>query len=128
MWPKLVIIGIGGGLGSIVRYLLSGWAQRFSNTFPAGTLAVNLLGCFLIGFLGILLIGTTLVRDEYRLALIVGLLGGFTTFSAFGWETMALVTDGELFYAALNIAASVGCGLGCVWLGMLVGRTLIGGV
>ena len=115
---KLALIFIGSGLGGVCRYALSGWVQRLGTwSFPVGTLAVNLMGCLLIGFLTASLSGRILIREEYRVALIVGILGGFTTFSAFGMETFALLNDGQFARAAMNVAASVGAGLATVWIG-----------
>lgn len=115
---KLVMIAAGGAVGALLRYAVSGWAQRFVNgSFPTGTLFVNLLGCFLIGFLGAFFAGPHLIRDEYRVALLVGLLGAFTTFSTFGWETFTLANGGQLGLAVVNIALSNGAGLVAVWFG-----------
>lgn len=115
---KLVMIAAGGAVGALLRYAVSGWAQRIaSGSFPTGTLFVNLLGCFLIGFLGAFFAGPHLIRDEYRVALLVGLLGAFTTFSTFGWETFTLANGGQLGLAVVNIALSNGAGLVAVWFG-----------
>lgn len=115
---KFLAIAAGGSVGALLRYSLSGLAQRMTDdAFPVGTLVVNLTGCLVIGFLGALFSGPALVRDEWRLFLLVGLLGAFTTFSTFGFETMALMEDGEWVRAALNLALSNGLGLAAVWLG-----------
>jgi CrcB protein len=115
---KLVIIAAGGAVGAVLRYAISGWVQKFANgSFPAGTLFVNMLGCLLIGFAGAFLAGPHLVREEYRVALLVGLLGAFTTFSTFGWETFALANAGQMWLAAANIVLSNGVGLVAVWFG-----------
>jgi CrcB protein len=115
---KLALIALGGGGGAAARWLLAGAVQRWSDsTFPLGTLAVNLLGCLLIGILGAIFAGPHLVREEYRLALLVGLLGGFTTFSTFGWETFELINDGSWLRAAMNILLSNALGLAAVGLG-----------
>ena len=124
---KLVLIFLGSGLGGVCRYGLSGWAQRFGNgAFPLGTLAVNLLGCLVIGFLSAACSGRWLVREEYRIALIVGVIGGFTTFSAFGMETFALLNDGQYLRAAMNVASSVVFGLTAVWIGYRLAERLYG--
>jgi CrcB protein len=116
---KLLLIGTGGFLGSILRYLLSGAIQSASQSiaFPYGTLAVNVIGCFFIGFLSELAESRSLLSPEMRAFLIVGILGGFTTFSAFGNETMNLLRDGERALALMNVSAQVLLGLGGVWLG-----------
>ncbi len=124
---KLVMIASGGAVGAILRYAISGWVQKFANgSFPAGTLVVNLLGCLLIGFVGAFLAGPHLVREEYRVALLVGLLGAFTTFSTFGWETFALANAGQMWLAAVNIVASNGVGLVAVWFGYRVAEKWFG--
>ena len=121
----LVWIALGGAVGSVLRFLVSSGCQRLSGgAFPVGTLTVNLVGCLLIGFLGALLSGPLLVREEYRLGLLVGLLGGFTTFSGFGWETLALLNDGEWGRAALNLVAANLLGLAGVWGGYRLAQQL----
>jgi CrcB protein len=115
---KLLLIFLGSGFGGLLRYAISGWAQRLANgAFPLGTLAVNLSGCLAIGFLSAALSGRILIHEEYRIGLMIGILGGFTTFSAFGLETFALVNDGQHARAALNVFLSIGVGLAAVWLG-----------
>lgn len=115
----LFLIGTGGFIGSILRYLVSGYAQQLSKSiqFPFGTLAVNILGCALVGFLAELADQRGVITGETRAFLIVGILGGFTTFSAFGNETMNLLRDGELWLAFGNIIGHTVLGLGAVWLG-----------
>lgn len=115
---KLLFIAGGGAAGSILRYLAAGWGQRLvGGTFPFGTLLVNVGGCLLIGYLATLFAGPALVREEYRLALLVGFLGGFTTFSTFGLETHGLLTDGDWSLAVANLLASNALGLFAVWIG-----------
>lgn len=115
---KLVLVFVGSGIGGLLRYLLGGWVQKLHGpTFPMGTLVVNLVGCLLIGFCGAALGGRWLVREEYRVGLIAGVLGGFTTFSAFGWETFGFLNDGQFARAAANVALSVVLGLVAVWAG-----------
>ncbi|MFQ5430171.1 MAG: fluoride efflux transporter CrcB [Phycisphaerae bacterium] len=115
---KLLLITAAGGLGSLLRYLIAGWGQRLAGpAFPLGTLIVNALGCLLIGLFAAALSGRILIREEHRIALTVGLLGGFTTFSSFSLETLGLVNDGQVFRAVLNVVLNVGLGLTAVWLG-----------
>jgi CrcB protein len=115
---KWVLIAAGGALGSVLRYAMQGWVQRLtSGTFPIGTLAVNVAGCMAIGFLAAAFAGPILVREEYRVGLMVGILGGFTTFSAFGLETFNLANDGQLRLALANVMLSCGLGLVAVWGG-----------
>jgi len=115
----LFLIGTGGFIGSIFRYLLSGWVQQLSKSvqLPFGTLAVNIVGCALIGFLAQLADQRGVVSEETRVFLMVGILGGFTTFSAFGIETMNLLRDGQLWLAGGNIVGHTVMGLLAVWLG-----------
>jgi CrcB protein len=116
---KILLIAAGGAAGALGRYGLAGWAQRLhGGTFPVGTLAVNVLGCLLIGWLVTALSGPLLLREELRAALLVGFLGGFTTFSTFGYETMSMASSGQRGAALLNIGAEVGLGLLAVWIGM----------
>ena len=115
---KLLFIAGGGALGSVLRYLVAGWGQRLTpGVFPLGTLLVNVSGCLLIGYLGTLFAGPAVIRDEYRLALLVGLLGGFTTFSTFGYESWALLSDREWGLAGANFLLNNVLGLTAVWLG-----------
>jgi CrcB protein len=124
---KLFLIFLGSGLGGLFRYLMSGWVQKLGNgTFPFGTLAVNLLGCFLIGFLSVAFSGRILIREEYRLAVIVGFIGGFTTFSAFGIETFAFLNDGQYFRATANVVLSLVLGLTGVWAGYRIAERWLG--
>ena len=114
----LLFIAIGGAAGAVLRYLVAGWGQRLTDaSFPSGTLVVNLIGCLLIGLLASLLTGPFIVREEVRLGVLVGLLGGFTTFSTFGLETLSLLEDREYGLALVNVTLSNGMGLGGVWIG-----------
>jgi CrcB protein len=125
---RLAFIALGGGLGAVARYLLAGAGQRLTDgPFPVGTLLVNLTGCLLIGFLGSILTGPAIVREEYRLMLLVGFLGGFTTFSTFGYETLALMSDREWWWAGANVVLSNAVGLLAVWVGHRLSVMLQGG-
>lgn len=116
---KILLIGAGGFVGSILRYLVSGYAQQLSKsaTFPYGTLAVNIIGCFLIGFLSHLADTRGVFTPESRALVFVGLLGGFTTFSTFGNESINLFRNGEAFFALSNAGMHLVLGFGAVWLG-----------
>ena len=115
---KVLLIAAGGSLGAVLRYALSGLAHRvYRGPFPVGTLVVNVAGCAAMGLLGGLLIGSTLVREEYRVGLLVGVLGAFTTFSTFGWETIELLNERRLGPAALNIVLNNACSLAAAWIG-----------
>jgi CrcB protein len=120
----LVLVGMGGFVGSVLRYVMSGAAFRLTGiaVFPIGTFAVNVLGCLAIGFLSGLAETRDVIGPQTRIFLMVGLLGGFTTFSTFGFETFTLVRDAERLYALGNILASVAVGLCAVWLGQVLAR------
>jgi fluoride exporter len=120
-----LIVGVGGFLGSVLRYWLSGLAHRWAgDAFPVGTLAVNLLGCLAIGMIGSVAQHTELFRPETRLFITVGILGGFTTFSAFGYETFALLQDRQYLFAVANVGANVLLGVAAVILGWMAGKVL----
>jgi len=123
---RFFLIGMGGGLGAILRYLISGWVQTWSKSigFPYGTLAVNLMGCLLIGLLSGLAESRGLFGPEARLFIMVGLLGGFTTFSALGNETFNLILSREGLLAFLNLATHIIFGLGMVWAGRILATIL----
>jgi len=113
-----LLVGSGGFAGAILRYALGGVVHRQLPlaTFPYGTLCVNLLGCILIGALAGLADSRQLFPPELRTFAFIGLLGGFTTFSTFGFETMALARDGEYLRAASNVGLHVFFGLALCWL------------
>jgi CrcB protein len=122
---KILLIACGGGLGSVLRYGLASFAQRhtvslttrwFGHELPVGTLAVNLIGCLLTGILAALFVRHLLPHEQYRLALTVGLLGGFTTFSAFGLDTFTLLQRGHWGLALLNITVSCAAGVAALAL------------
>lgn len=120
---KILIVGLGSFLGGVARYGLSGLIHRHLNgAFPYGTLAVNVLGCMLIGGMLHLVEDRSMLGPNARLFVGIGLLGGFTTFSTFGYETMLLLRDREPWLALLNVAGNVVLGLGSVWLGRAVLR------
>lgn len=118
---KIFLVGMGGFFGSVFRYVLSGFFQRIPwlETFPWGTLIVNVLGCFLIGLFGGLAEDRQLFSVELRLMLFVGLLGGFTTFSTFGFETFSFIQDGQWLSSLVNICLQIGLGLLAVWAGYI---------
>jgi len=122
---KLLLIGWAGFIGTLSRYWLSGEvAKRYGETFPLGTLVVNLLGCFLVGLLFYLLQERFLVNQTVRTVVLTGLLGGFTTFSSFGLQTFTLMQDGELGLAALNVIVANVLGLFLVWAGYTLAKVL----
>lgn len=122
---QLFYIAIMGALGCISRYLLSGFVYKlFGAAFPYGTLAVNLVGAFLIGLIMEFSIRSVLIPPALRIALTIGFLGGLTTFSTFSLETFRLLEEGALVVAMLNVLISVVACLACTWLGIVVARAL----
>lgn len=120
----VLFVGLGGMLGSITRYLVGGWVQQAAGAFwfPYGTLAVNVVGCLLIGFGGGLAEARSAFSPEGRALLFIGFLGGFTTFSSFGFETFGLLRDGQYMLGLLNVALQIMLGLGAVYVGSSLSR------
>lgn len=117
--PNILFVGIGGFIGASLRYWLGGLVQDGSGsvTFPYGTLAVNLIGCLVIGLLSHLAEARGVFTPQTRLLVFTGVLGGFTTFSTFGNETYNFLQDGENQLALLNVAVHIVLGLAAVWCG-----------
>ena len=123
---KWWLLFAGGGTGSVLRYAVALWVEaRTGPGFPWGTFAVNASGCFLIGVLATLADEHAWITPAMRLALVTGVLGGYTTFSAFGLETWQLVEDGRAWLALANAAASVAVGLAAVVIGIQLTRQLV---
>lgn len=120
----LLWVGAGGFVGSVARYALGGAVHRLAPAaaFPYGTLVVNVLGCLLVGLVAGLAETRQALSPEARLFLVLGLLGGFTTFSAFGYETLALARDSEALKALANVGLHLVAGLGAAWLGITLAR------
>lgn len=122
---KLLFVLLGGALGSGARYLASTWAaDRFGAAFPWGTLGVNILGCFCIGLLATLADEAGAIGPNGRVFLVVGVLGGFTTFSSFSLETLRLAEQDRLMHALSNVLVNVALALGAGVLGIAAGRWL----
>lgn len=122
---QLLLVGLGGALGSMLRFLAStGLHSLLGRTFPWGTLFVNVTGSLVMGFLYVFLVERVALGPEWRALLMVGLLGGFTTFSSFSIETMNLIEAGDLFKAGANILASIIMCLAATGLGIILGRQL----
>ena len=119
---NILLVGTGGFIGSVMRYLLGGYIQQAAKSvsFPYGTLAVNVIGCFVIGFLSQLAENRGVFSSESRVFVFIGMLGGFTTFSSFGNETLNLARGGQILFAGANICLNVFIGLFSVWLGRTV--------
>ncbi len=118
-------IAAGGAVGSVLRFWLSGWVHGLlGRGFPYGTLAVNVLGCLVMGVLFVLLVERLASGALWRAGLLIGVLGGFTTFSSFSIETLNLVEQGEWFKAVLNMLASLVLCVAATWLGVILGRQI----
>lgn len=123
---KYLFIGLGGFLGSVSRFYLSTIVHRASGMeFPYGTMAVNIIGCFLIGFLITMFQEHFIQNPNVRLFLVIGLLGGFTTFSSFSLDTIEMIKSGHLSGAGLNIALSLAGCLIATWIGIYAGEQLV---
>ncbi len=122
----LLFIGVGGFLGAVLRYLVSGWVQDWSHssTFPYGTVAVNLIGAFLLGLLAYAGQRYGVFSPEARALLLIGFLGAFTTFSTFEWETFNLFHDGKDLAGLACAGGQVFLGFFAVWLGRIAAHTL----
>lgn len=123
---QIIIVGAGGFVGSALRFVVSGWVQRMvaSSVMPYGTFAVNVLGCLALGFLGGIAEYRQVIEPGQRLFLMVGILGGFTTFSTFAFESVSLLQDAEVTRAFLNIFAQVTLGFGAAFAGFILARVL----
>lgn len=122
---RVLLVATAGGLGALARWGLSAALQRVSPAvFPGGTLGVNLIGCFLLGLLSELALERTPLGPHARMTLLVGFLGAFTTFSTFGYETLAMLREGAALRAALYLGLSVGLGVAACWGGVALGTRL----
>ena len=123
---RVLLVGLGGFVGSILRYLLSGLAQTLFGAarFPVGTVLVNLTGCYAIGLLSQLTESQGVFRDLTRSFLFVGILGGFTTFSTLSSESLNLFRTGDSVLGIVNVAVQVVGGLVLAWLGRITGHLL----
>lgn len=125
---KWILIASGGAIGSVARYWMQGAVYSLTGlAFPLGTIMVNVLGCLLIGLLYATFNGPLPVRDEIRIGLMVGVLGGFTTFSAFSLETVLMGQEGRMGMAILNVVLSCVLGLSAVWCGHRLAVYCFGG-
>lgn len=119
---KLLVVGVGGSLGAVARYLLSDLVRRhYAGEFPGGTLLVNVIGCFVLGGLMTVIQERDWVSPNARMFWTMGVLGSLTTFSSFGYETVALMDKGKLGLALGSVVANLALGL----VGVLLGRALV---
>ena len=122
---NIILVALGGALGSVARYIVNVWSARLAGaSFPWGTLTVNLVGSFLIGLFAEMIARKFDASAEMRIFLITGILGGFTTFSAFSLDAVSLLTRGDGVFGAVYIAASVGLSIAAVFAGLALGRSL----
>lgn len=122
---QILAIAAGGAVGAVLRFIVSTNVQRvMGKDFPYGTLTVNVLGSLLMGFLFIMLVERQISSIELRSGLLFGLLGAFTTFSSFSFETLALLESGDWGKALINVFISVTCCLLATWVGLGIGRQL----
>ena len=122
---RIVLLIVFGAAGTLARYGLDGCIQyRVGSAFPAGTLTVNLLGCLLLGTIAEFSLNHISVPADWRIGLTIGLMGGFTTFSTFGWDSLRMLQDGEWTKALLYIGASVVGGILAMMVGMRLGNAL----
>jgi len=122
---RTLFVGLAGLTGTLLRYWLSGFvARRYGETFPVGTMVVNVLGCLVAGAVFNLTEERFLVNPTLRTVILIGLLGGFTTFSSYGLQTFTLLRDGEFGLATVNIAVSNVLGLFMVWMGYALVKAL----
>ena len=118
---RLMLIAVGGAIGSVARYLLSSTVLRATGSlFPAGTFAVNVIGCFVFGLIAGAAEQRVQIAPELRVFLLVGVLGGFTTFSSYAFESFGLMRDGQFAWAAVNVVGQVVAGLLGIWVGYVV--------
>ncbi len=120
-----LVIGAGGFVGAITRYILAVWiGQRWGRSFPLGTFVINVTGSFLIGLLMTLMAERFTENPQWRLLLVVGFLGAYTTFSTFEYETGALLKDSEWLFASLNVILSVFVGFLALKLGEAIAKSI----
>lgn len=120
---QVLAIAAGGAAGSVLRFWLSTWVHSFAGrSFPYGTLAVNVLGCLAMGFLFVLLVERLSGNTVLRAGILIGVLGGFTTFSSFSIETFNLIEQGAWLKSVANMAASLLLCVGATWVGVILGR------
>lgn len=125
---RILIVGVGGFIGASLRYIISGLSIRvFGDSFPYGTLLVNILGGLLIGFIMEASVSLWPVSPNIRIFLTTGLLGGLTTFSTFSYETISMLSDGSYLMGGINAGLNLFLSLFCAWLGKFLAQVMLGG-
>jgi len=125
MWQRYLLVAVGGAVGAVLRYAVSGWvSQRLGVSFPWGTAVVNLTGSFLLGVLGVLVTERLVLPGPALTLLGVGVLGGYTTFSTWQYETLRMLENGSWVQGLVNLAGGTVAGLASMALGVVVGRLL----
>lgn len=125
----ILMIAVAGALGAVSRYAMSQWTYRLLGepTFPYGTMVVNLLGCFALGFVAHFSLTSSFLTPDLKIAVMIGFLGAFTTFSTFSYETLRLLEGSNWPAALANVIVSVVLGLAAVWGGLTAARTFVTG-
>ncbi|MEN6567867.1 MAG: fluoride efflux transporter CrcB [Veillonellales bacterium] len=122
---EIIAVAVGGGIGAAARYLVSIWAAgKFGAEFPYGTLIVNIVGCFIIGVFMTLAAERLIVSPYWRLLIVVGFVGGLTTFSSFSYETLRMLEEADIVQAFYNIGLNVIIGFLSTWLGIGAARLI----
>jgi fluoride exporter len=122
---KYLMVAIGGGLGSVLRFWVGTYiSNRVATRFLAGTFIINMTACFLIGFIITVLAEKSSWSPNWRYLIPIGFVGGYSTFSTFEYETFRVFQEGEFFIAGLNVVLSVVVGFVSVWVGVITGRTI----
>lgn len=121
----IILVAIGGSIGSVLRYLIAKWAaEKIDFTLPYGTFIVNIVGCFIIGFFMTIVTERVVVSPYWRLFVTVGFVGGLTTFSSFSYESIQLLLQSNFFQGFCNIGGNVIIGLFATWLGISAARLI----
>jgi len=122
---KILIIGFGGFIGAVLRYSISGWIQKlFAGNFPYGTLAVNVIGSFILGYFLFMSEGRFAINPTWRSFIAIGMMGALTTFSTFSYETVMLLQENLYLQAGINTALNVALTVIAVWAGMVIAKVI----
>lgn len=126
VFQQFLIVAIGGGAGASLRFFVSSWLMRHSESgFPYGTLGVNVVGSFLFGVTFVIIFSMSEMREQLRLLLLVGFMGAFTTFSTFSFETVRLLEEGQFFMSVVNVVSNVVICLAAYWGGSMIAKQFL---